>query len=47
MPIPKPTASEDKETFLVRCMGDSVMTEEYTEPNQRYAVCIQSYNDNK
>jgi len=42
MPIPKPTEGESRETFMARCMGDTVMVNEY-EPAQRYAVCSSTY----
>jgi len=47
MPIPIPTSTEPKDEFLVRCMSDDKMTSEYPEPNQRYAVCIATYDENK
>jgi hypothetical protein len=39
MPLPRPTQAEDEENFLTRCMGDSVMIEEFTKLEQRFAVC--------
>lgn len=39
MPIPKPKQEESKSDFLTRCMGDSIMTEEYKDNAQRYAIC--------
>jgi hypothetical protein len=39
MPLPKPQADEAKETFLHRCMGDEVMIGDYTDEQQRFAVC--------
>jgi hypothetical protein len=47
MPIPTPTQSEPKDEFLVRCMSDEKMVTEYPEANQRYAVCIATYKENK
>lgn len=47
MPLPKPM-NEDEETFLSRCMGDSVMIEEFPKLSQRFAVCElqwESYED--
>lgn len=35
----QPTAGEDKDTFLERCMGDAKMVSEYPDTDQRYAVC--------
>jgi hypothetical protein len=39
MPIPKPQPNESKSDFIVRCMDDEMMKQEYTDPAQRYAVC--------
>ena len=47
MPIPIPTQSEPKDEFLVRCMSDEKMVSEYPEANQRYALCIATYKENK
>jgi hypothetical protein len=47
MPIPIPTTTEGKDEFIVRCMSDETMVSEYTETNQRYAVCINTYKENK
>jgi hypothetical protein len=40
MPIPTPKQGEKPEEFIGRCMSDDVMIKEYTEPAQRYAVCV-------
>lgn len=34
-----PKASEDRDTFLDRCMGDTQMISEFPDNDQRYAVC--------
>jgi len=47
MPIPKPTENETEFEFLQRCMEDSVMTDEFEENEQRYAVCVQQWEDSK
>ncbi|MGD9276351.1 MAG: HK97 family phage prohead protease [Candidatus Pacearchaeota archaeon] len=39
MPIPKPKDTETKDEFLKRCMGDSLMNDEYPDNDQRYAIC--------
>ena len=44
MPIPTPTNNESRADFLNRCMTDNNMISEYPE-NQRYAVCVQSWNE--
>lgn len=40
MPIPKPKKGESKKEFTARCMADAVMLKEYSNPDQRYGVCI-------
>jgi uncharacterized protein len=47
MPIPKPKSNENRQQFLTRCMGDDTMTNEYTDSNQRLAVCTSEYDSNK
>ena len=47
MPIPIPTSTEPKDAYLVRCMSDEKMVSEYSDANQRYAVCIATYKENK
>ena len=47
MPIPKPNSSENRQDFLKRCMGDDTMTSEYTDSDQRLAVCTNQYDSNK
>lgn len=39
MPLPKPQPDEEKDDFIIRCMGDDTMVEEYPEEDQRRAVC--------
>lgn len=45
MPIPKPNASETEKEFIQRCMSDNTMISEYTDIDQRFAVCIGSYEE--
>ena len=45
MPLPKPNANEDKDKFLSRCMGNSVMVREYGDQKQRYAVCMTQWKN--
>jgi hypothetical protein len=40
MPIPQRKENESKKDFISRCMGDSVMVDEYKNPSQRYAICL-------
>lgn len=44
MPIPKPNAGESRQDFINRCMGDKTMEAEYTDNEQRLAVCNTSYD---
>jgi hypothetical protein len=46
MPLPKRKEDENKNDFISRCMGDSTMNNEYPEPSQRMAICMnQSKSD--
>ena len=45
MPIPKPKKSEKKDSFIARCMSDSVMKKEYPDNKQRLAVCHTTYRN--
>jgi hypothetical protein len=40
MPIPSRKEKEDKNSFMSRCMSDDVMKKEYTDTDQRTAICI-------
>lgn len=44
MPIPKPKKGESKKKFMDRCMADPTMNKEFPT-NQRYAVCLQQWDD--
>lgn len=47
MPIPKPKTNESRQDFITRCMGDDTMASEYTDSDQRLAVCTSEYDSNK
>tara|TARA_Y100000114_G_scaffold60362_1_gene55374 strand:+ start:1149 stop:2003 length:855 start_codon:yes stop_codon:yes gene_type:complete len=47
MPIPKPNSGEAESDFMARCMDDSTMLAEYSQRDQRVAVCLSSYRDGK
>lgn len=47
MPLPKPTNEQTRDEFLSSCMGDEVMTSEYPDKEQRYAVCVAQWDKNK
>jgi hypothetical protein len=47
MPLPKPSANEDKSEFIGRCMAETKMISEYKDPNQRYAVCQMQWKERK
>jgi hypothetical protein len=47
MPIPKPTSGEAESDFMARCVDDSTMLAEYSQRDQRVAVCLSSYRDGK
>lgn len=44
MPIPKPKDGETKKEFISRCMGDTVMVEDYPDNKQRAAVCYGAWD---
>ncbi len=45
MPIPKPNSGESESDFMARCTGDTTMLAEYSQRDQRVAVCLSSYRD--
>lgn len=47
MPIPKPKTDESKDDFIKRCMASETMNREYTDPNQRYAVCQTQWKEDE
>lgn len=47
MPLPKPEEGEEKDDFMDRCLEDENVNEEFTEDNQRYAFCANTYEENK
>jgi len=47
MPIPKPSDGETQQEFISRCMGDEVMTSEYTDREQRAGVCYSQWREVK
>jgi len=46
MPVPTPRKGEEKQAFISRCMGDSVMVKEY-EQEQRAAICYSQWKRSK
>lgn len=40
MPLPTKKASENRSEFIMRCMQDHTMIDEFPEQEQRYAVCV-------
>lgn len=47
MPLPEPHKNESRQEFVSRCMGDETMLREYTENDQRAAVCYSQWSDSK
>ena len=39
MPLPSPKGTQDKGSFIGKCMSDPVMKKEFTDSKQRAAVC--------
>lgn len=47
MPLPKPTDEETREEFIERCMTDEISVEEFPDEDQRLAVCVTQFEDNR
>lgn len=47
MPIPKPRKDEDKESYIKRCMSNSVMNDEYPKRDRRFAICNTQWRKRK
>lgn len=45
MPLPKPNSGETRENFMNRCMSNPTMNSEYSDNEQRYAVCNTQWRD--
>jgi len=45
MPIPEPAPREGETEFMVRCMTDDVMVDEYPDRDQRLAVCYAQWRE--
>ena len=43
MPIPNPNYGESEKDFMKRCMGSATMRAEYSQRDQRVAVCLSSF----
>lgn len=47
MPIPSPDNNEDKDKFVARCMSSETMKKEYSNPQQRVAICLGQTRSNE
>ncbi len=47
MPLPTPTTDETETAFVARCMGDETMKTDFTDDEQRLAVCFSQFNKTK
>jgi hypothetical protein len=47
MPIPQPNKRENKQEFVMRCMGDDTMIKEFPKQDQRLAVCSSTFEESK
>jgi HK97 family phage prohead protease len=45
MPIPAPSPDESEDDFIGRCMGDPSMVSDFSDTDQRYAICISSFRE--
>jgi hypothetical protein len=43
MPLPEKRDDETRTEFIVRCMSDETMQQEFPERGQRLAVCVAQY----
>jgi hypothetical protein len=43
--MPTPEQYESEDDFVERCMLDDIMLQDFANPRQRLAVCIQQYRD--
>lgn len=47
MPLPKPKQGESEDDFISRCMSNKTMKEDYTDNDQRLAVCFSQWKKEK
>lgn len=45
--MPKPKTGESAKDYIKRCMSDPKMKQDYPDNMQRYAVCINIYENEK
>ena len=45
MPLPKPNSDETKDEFISRCMSNATMKADFSDNDQRLAVCFQRWKD--
>ena len=45
MPLPKPKDGESQDDFISRCMSNDTMKEDYTDNDQRLAVCFSQWKN--
>lgn len=47
MPIPKPSGGQSEEEYIGVCMSDPTMLSDFPDNSQRYAVCINTFQNPK
>ncbi len=47
MPLPKPNSSENRAEFISRCMSDESLQREFDDPDQRLAVCTNTWDQSR
>ena len=47
MPLPSPKGDQAKDSFISNCMGDSVVRKEFSDKEQRAAVCYNKWRKSK
>jgi hypothetical protein len=45
MPLPKPNADDTQQEFISRCMANPKMISEYSNTDQRLAVCYTQWRE--
>ena len=47
MPLPKPSVGESRSDFMSRCVSDAKIVNEFSDQDQRVAVCMTQYEGKK
>jgi len=47
MPLPSPQKNQNRDDFISQCMSNEVMSKEFSDSKQRYAVCLSQWQQSK